>query len=112
MIVKKTEEVKAMAPTESGAAGVKMRVMLGEPEGVPNFVLRHFRLEAGGRSPRHTHNWGHEVYILSGAGTVFGAGQEKSMAPGMAVYIPPNEEHQFKALDDKPLEFICIIPKM
>jgi quercetin dioxygenase-like cupin family protein len=29
----------------------------------------------------------------------------------MAVFIPPNEEHQFKALDNRPLEFHCIIPR-
>ncbi len=111
MIVRKTEEAAAITPTESGAKGVKMKVMLGEPEGAPNFVLRHFRLEPGGCSPRHSHDWEHEVYILSGGGTVFGGGNEKSLAPGMAVFIPPNEEHQFKAQDNRPLEFICVIPR-
>ena len=111
MIVRKIEEAAAMEPTEGGASGVKMKILLGEPEGVPNFLLRHFRLEPGGRSPRHSHDWEHEVYILSGGGTVFAGGQEESLASGMAVFIPPNEEHQFKAQDNKSLEFICIIPR-
>ena len=29
---------------------------------------------------------------------------------GDAVYIPSNEQHQFEALGDAPLGFICVIP--
>jgi len=30
---------------------------------------------------------------------------------GDAVFIEPNEQHQFEALGDEPLGFICVIPK-
>jgi quercetin dioxygenase-like cupin family protein len=110
MIVRETRKVKAVEATEGGARGVKMRVMLGEAEGAPNFVLRHFQLESGGQSPRHSHDWEHEVYVLEGEGTVFSGGREDKLEPGKAIFIPPNEEHQFRAAPDSPLDFICVIP--
>jgi len=112
MIVRNTEKVDASKVEEGGANGVSIRVMLGEPEGVPNFILRHFTIEPGGNSPRHAHEWEHEVYVLKGAGTVFGNGEEQPIGPGDSILVPPNEEHQFKAADDTVLEFLCIIPKM
>ena len=112
MIIRKTEEVETVEATEGGAKGVKMRVMLGEPEGAPNFVLRHFRIEPGGNSPRHSHDWEHEVYVLDGAGTVLEGDKEHKLSPGDAILIPPDEEHQFKASDSEPLVFLCIIPRM
>ena len=30
---------------------------------------------------------------------------------GDAVFVEPNEQHQFEALSDAPLGFICVIPK-
>jgi len=111
MIIRKTEEVEAIEAVEGGAVGVKMRVLLGEPEGVPNFVLRYFHVEPGGASPRHSHTWEHEVYVLEGGGSVFEGDKEHKISPGDAVLVPPNQEHQFKASNTEPLVFLCIIPK-
>ena len=111
MVIRDSRNVKAVQATEGDARGVKIRVMLGEAEGAPNFVLRHFQLEPRGQSPRHSHAWEHEVYVLEGEGTVLGGGVEDKLEPGKAVFIPPNEEHQFRAAPDKSLSFICIIPR-
>ena len=111
MIVRKTEEVNSEEVIEGGASGVSIRVMLGEPEGAPNFVLRHFHLDPGGNTPRHSHAWEHEVYVLKGAGTVFEGNNEHRLAPGDAILVPADEEHQFRAAADQPLEFLCIIPR-
>lgn len=112
MIIRKTHEVEATEANMDGAKGVKIKVMLGENEGAPNFVLRHFTLEPGGNSPKHVHEWEHEVYVLDGKGTVLGNGVENPIVPGDAILVPGNEEHQFKAASDSTLSFLCIIPKM
>lgn len=112
MILKQTKEVLGIEAKDAGVKGVKIKILLGPSEGAPNFTMRHFRIEPGGHSPQHTHAWEHEVYVLKGAGTVFGGGTEKPLAPGDSVFIPPNEEHQFRAADTEPLEFLCIIPNV
>ena len=94
-----------------GCKGVKMRLLVGEDDGAPNFLMRRFELEPGGYTPRHTHAWEHETYILEGEGTVFGNGEEKPVKAGDVIYVPPEEEHQFIASPDGPLAFICLIPR-
>jgi len=111
MIVRRTEEVKAEDVRDAGASGARIRVMIGEPEGAPHFILRHFQLEPGGFTPRHSHPWEHEVYVLAGKGAVLGGDREDKLEPGKAVFIPPDEEHQFRAATDNPLTFLCIIPR-
>jgi len=111
MIIRKSSLVEAEKADEGGAAGVGVKVLLGEPEGAPNFVLRRFYIEPEGHSPRHSHEWEHEVYVLAGSGTVFAGGKELPLEPGDAVLVPPGEEHQFTAGGDEPFEFLCIIPR-
>lgn len=111
MITRTTNDVKAEEARDAGAMGVKLQVMLGDAEGVPNFVLRRFQLEPGGHTPRHNHPWEHEVFVLSGSGTVLGGGREDKLCAGKAIFIPSNEEHQFRADADSPLTFLCIIPR-
>ena len=100
------EEVK-----EQGAQGVRKKVLIGEKEGAPNFIMRMFEVEPGGTTPCHSHPWEHEVYVLSGRGKVFAGGKEIEIAPGDALLIEPDEEHQFKNPYSQPLIFLCLIPK-
>jgi quercetin dioxygenase-like cupin family protein len=99
------EEVTAL----KGANGVSKRTLLGKPESAPNFYLRRFRIEAGGNTPRHSHPWEHEIYVLAGSGEVMVSGELATLCEGAAVLIPSGEEHQIKA-GVETLEFICIIP--
>ena len=105
------EDVEAEDVDIEGAEGVRMRLLVGEQDGAPNFFMRRFELAPGGRTPRHSHSWEHEVYLLEGEGTVFGAGQERACRPGDVIYVAPNEEHQFMADAETPLVFLCMIPK-
>ncbi len=93
-----------------GAKDVSMQVLIGEAEGAPNFIMRRFRVEAGGHSPRHSHDYEHVVYILSGSGTLFASGEEFELLEGVSLIVNPNELHQFRADKGEPLEFTCTIP--
>jgi quercetin dioxygenase-like cupin family protein len=108
MIARHYTEVKAEEATE--AKGVRLRVVIGEKEQAPNFVMRVYDVQPGASSPRHSHDWEHEVFILSGTGRVFGGGREVSLSPGYTVFVPPMEEHQFTNDGDELLRFICLIP--
>jgi len=96
---------------EPGAKKVKKQVLIGEEESAPNFIMRIFEIEPGGATPRHSHSWEHEVYVLSGKGKVYAQGNEIEIAPGDALLIEPNEEHQFTNPYSQPLCFLCLIPR-
>ncbi|HUW94350.1 MAG TPA: cupin domain-containing protein [Anaerolineae bacterium] len=108
MIARHYTDVELEKATE--AEGVSLRIVIGEKEGAPNFVMRVFDVEPGASSPRHSHDWEHEVFVLSGKGKVYGGGEEVSLSPGYTVFVPPMEEHQFSNVGDEILRFVCLIP--
>ena len=108
MIARHYTDVKLEKATE--AEGVSLRVVIGEKEGAPNFVMRVVDLQPGASSPRHSHDWEHEVFVLSGKGRVYGGGEEVTLSPGYTVFVPPMEEHQFSNVGDEILRFVCLIP--
>lgn len=92
------------------AKGVKVRWLITEETGAPNFAMRQFLVEPGGATPFHTHPWEHEAFILSGSGVVIGGDDKKLLKPGDVVFVPPDEEHQFMNTGDEELRFLCLIP--
>ncbi len=96
--------------THEEAVDCRIQWMLVESEGAPSFALRRFVLGPGGSTPRHTHPWEHEVFVLAGRATVCAQGGEHELAPGMAVLVAPGEEHQFYCGPDEGVEFLCLVP--
>lgn len=90
--------------------GASKKVTIGPKEGWDDHVMRVFKLEAGGNTPKHTHDWPHINYIISGKGTLFLNGKENPIETGSYACVPSNELHQFRNTGDEPLEFICIVP--
>lgn len=110
MVIYYYRDVDAIIPDEKGIAGVKMRRVIAEKEGAENFVMRVFEIEPGGHTPLHKHDWEHEVFILNGVGIVIDPSGEHEVKNGDVIFVPSGEEHQFKNVSDKLLEFICLIP--
>ena len=100
------EEIDVPAPAE----GVKIRWLITEETGAPNFGMRQFTVEQGGSTPQHAHPWEHEAYILEGSGTILGGGEVMEIKQGAVVYVPPGELHQFRNTGDGELRFLCMIP--
>jgi quercetin dioxygenase-like cupin family protein len=92
------------------AKGVAGRVLIGKDDGADNFCMRIFELSKGGYSPRHTHEWEHEIFIYSGKGAVYNNGEWLNVESGYSIFVPSNEEHQLKNTSDDPFVFVCIIP--
>lgn len=110
MLIRNVDDVDSKPVAMHGAEGVTMAMMVGREHGAPNFAMRQFRVRPGGHSPRHSHDYEHEVYILAGRGTVLLEGAERPIRAGDVVYVPANHEHQFKAPPDGELRFLCLVP--
>ncbi len=96
-------------PTEE-LPGVLKREVITAEDGAPNFYMRVFEVEPGSSTPNHSHQWEHEVFILSGEGVVVGEQGETPIGTGSVVFIAPNEQHCFVNTGGEVLRFICLIP--
>ena len=94
------------APAEK----VKIRWLINEKQGAPNFAMRRFEVEPGGFTPYHTHDWEHEVYVLEGNAIAVSKDGETPIGPGSVIFVEPGEEHNFKNLGQKNFVFLCLIP--
>ncbi len=108
MKVKRWTDVPAQ-PAE-GAEGVTVRWVINKQDGAPHFAMRVFEVQPGGSSPRHTHWWEHEVFVLQGQGVAAGPSGEIPISAGSVVLVPGEEEHQFRNTGNDVLRFICLIP--
>jgi quercetin dioxygenase-like cupin family protein len=95
---------------DEGASKLKVRWLITKDMGARNFAMRLFEMQPGGNSPLHSHDWEHEVFVLEGEGTVLGGSEERQFKPGDAVFVPPNERHQFRNTGKKPVKFLCLVP--
>ncbi len=93
-----------------GVKGVSMRIMVGRADGAPNFSLRHFQVAAGGHTPRHAHDYEHEVVVLGGSGTAEYDGKDYPIREGDVLLISPNATHQFRADRGSEMRFLCLVP--
>lgn len=110
MFVKDSNEVDQTEVETEGGVGVHIRWLISEGTGAPNFAMREFTIEPGGRTPRHSHDWEHEVYVLAGDGTVAGEEGETPLKPGSVVFVPGGEMHNFKNSGVEPFRFLCMVP--
>ncbi len=114
MVIRNIHDTPLQPVAMDGVDGASMAVMVGREDGAPNFALRHFEVRAGGHTPRHAHDYEHEVFIVAGGGTVLLGGQERPIRSGDVIYIPADHEHQFKAGPDAGegigLRFLCLVP--
>lgn len=92
------------------AKAVAARVVIGKGDGAQNFCMRVFEIAPGGHTPKHSHEWEHEMFIHSGQGEVFGNGQWQPLQPGKVVFIPGNEEHQLRNPGQELLVVVCLVP--
>ena len=103
-------QVTATEVTHPEAHGATMRVLLGPANGWADHVMRVFELRPGGYTPRHSHDWPHINYIISGKGSLFLDGKDNALSAGGYALVPPGEKHQFKNTSDEPFVFVCIVP--
>lgn len=108
--VVRVSEIEASKVEQEGAEKAWIKWLISEKDGAPNFSMRLFEIESGGRTPLHSHPWEHEVFILEGKCKVILGEDEKILEAGYAVYIPSNLRHSFINIGEGSLRFLCLIP--
>ena len=104
------EQVEAVPVQIEGAVNCRMGCLIGPDDDAPSFSMRHFEVGPGGHTPKHTHGHEHEVFVLEGSGVVVQGTREHPLRPGTAVFVAPNELHQFRNTGASPFKFLCFIP--
>ncbi len=104
------QQIESAPVTTEGAAGCRIRCLVGEPDGAPSFSMRQFEVEPRGYTPLHAHAHEHEVFVLEGSGLVMEGEKEHPLRPGTVVFVPPGTTHQFRNPGSGPLKFLCLIP--
>jgi quercetin dioxygenase-like cupin family protein len=110
MKVVQHEQIEAAPVQMDGAVGCRMRCLIGQEDGAPSFTMRHFDVAPGGNTPWHSHAYEHEVFVLEGQGVALSNSGERPIASGTAVFVAPNEMHQFRNTGAGSLKFLCLIP--
>ncbi len=110
MLIRRAGEVPAQPMDVPGAQGVSMRLLVGRADGAPTFAMRHFSVERGGCTPRHAHDYEHEVFVVGGRGRVEQDGDFADLRAGDVVLVRPNATHQFTNTGEEPFEFLCLVP--
>ena len=107
MYVANVEKVREYKITEEGAHKVRVKYLLHKGVGAKKLQLRLFTIEVGGHTPLEKHAHEHEVFMLQGKALVLGGDKEVVASPRDVIFIPSDEEHQFKNVGDEPVELLC-----
>jgi quercetin dioxygenase-like cupin family protein len=74
-----------------------------------NCELRYFEMDAGGYSTLERHEHAHAVMILRGSGLCLVGDQVRPVKQFDLVSIPSWAWHQFRATNQEPLGFLCMV---
>jgi len=110
MKVNHYEQVESQAVEMDGAVGCKVRWLVGQSDGAPTFAMRQFEVAAGGHTPKHSHPYEHEVFVLEGNGVVLEDNVEHPLKSGDVIFVKPDEVHQFRNTGERPMKFLCMVP--
>jgi len=107
MSVKRADAVPA--EVVKAGTGTTRQVLIGPDEG-PNFALRRFIIQPGGRMPRHTNTVEHEQYVLRGCAKITLGQEQRKVRAGDVVFIPAGMPHSYRTEGSEPFEFLCVVP--
>ena len=71
--------------------------------------LRYFEVAPGGFSTLERHEHTHSVLILRGRGECLVGRDVRELNTNDLVAVPPMTWHQFRATQDEPLGFLCLV---
>ena len=101
-------EVRPYKEEGTHFSGVTRQVLFEGGEGL-GCQLRYFEVAAGGWSSLERHHHAHAVMIIRGHGRVLIGERVVAAGANDLVRIPPLTWHQFRAADDEPLGFLCMV---
>ena len=104
------DEITCEPVEVDGADGCTVRWLVDKTDGAPNFAMRRFEIQPGGHTPKHTHPYEHEVYVLAGEGVVLDGDVERPMKKDDVIYVAPDELHQFRNTGQSVMTVLCLVP--
>jgi len=107
-VVQRAEDIE-YEPVDA-ANGLEKGVLVDEDRGAPNFAIRRFTLEPGGRVPKHTNEVEHEQYVLEGEYVVGVDNEEHVVSAGDSLLIPAGTVHWYRNERSEEGAFICAVP--
>jgi mannose-6-phosphate isomerase-like protein (cupin superfamily) len=100
--------VRLYKPEGGRFLGVTRQVLIPGGDGL-DCELRYFEVAPGGWSSLERHHHAHAVMIVRGSGRVLVGQRIFELAPNDLVRVPSRTWHQFRAADDAPLGFLCVV---
>jgi mannose-6-phosphate isomerase-like protein (cupin superfamily) len=70
-------------------------------------LANEFEVAVGGEVYPHTHPTHEFYFVMRGEGTMVIDGEEREIAPGDLVYIPPDALHSLRTTGDQPIHCFC-----
>ena len=84
--------------------------VLISPDEAPNFAMRKFIIEPGGRMPEHTNAVEHEQFVLKGRAKVRIGDKTVEVKQNDVVFIPAGVPHWYEPVGSESFEFLCMVP--
>ncbi len=109
-IVRHQSDVVKEEVTLEGVKNCNIQWLLKTADGMPNFQMRRFTMGPGGIIPLHSHEWEHEVFVLSGKGELLNKDGGVPVEAGSVAYVDGVEPHGFKNTGSEDFIFLCMIP--
>jgi len=105
------DAVDVLEYKEAGTApfrNVTRCVLFEEPQ--LGFQWRYFEVGPGGYTTLERHEHVHAVMIVRGGGTALVGSEVHAFQTFDLFRVPPMTWHQFRASDDAPMGFLCLVP--
>ncbi len=109
LLVKHWKGVEPVKIETEEAKAIKYS-LISAKDGAPNFAMRLFILPKDGKTPFHSHDWEHEIYIIKGKVKLKGKDKTWELGEGHAIYVPPNELHGMENIGDEEARILCMVP--
>jgi quercetin dioxygenase-like cupin family protein len=90
-----------------GASGLQLARLYQNPEHALTFQLA--RVEPGGISKRHQHDWEQINWVVSGKGRVDAGDETIEIGPGDCITIPGTLSHAISNNGDEPLLLVAVL---
>lgn len=104
------DAVPVLAYKQDGSAPFRdvTRQVLFE-DGALGCQLRYFEVAPGGHSTLERHEHMHAVMVVRGSGRALVGNSVMELALHDLVQVPAQAWHQFRAVGDEPLGFLCMV---
>jgi quercetin dioxygenase-like cupin family protein len=104
------EDVEVLAYKSEGVApfkGVTRQVLFNDPQLAAQW--RYFEVAPGGHTTLERHQHVHAVMVIRGRGACLVGQEIHSIGLHDLIHIPPMTWHQFRASENEPLGFLCLV---